>query len=76
MRGDDPSPHNAVLAHYSSCVFLCLLSLVDIGDAFAHVIGCVLSVLDAIDFKSGLAAVLVATVAFVAQMDSIAVESD
>lgn len=76
MSGDNTSPHNAILAHLTRCVLLRFLSLVDVRYALAHVIGSVLPVLETINLQTGLAAVLVASVTLVTQMDGVAMKSD
>lgn len=75
VRGDNAAPHDAVLAHGASWSLLVGLSLVDIGNALAHVELSILALLDALDLKPRLTAVLIASVALVAKVHRLAVES-
>lgn len=72
---DDAAPHDAILAQRAAWGLLVGESLVDVGDALAHVELGILAVLDALDLKARLAAMLVASVALVANMYTLRVQS-
>lgn len=75
MGGDNATPHDTVLAHGASWSLLVGQSLVDVCDALAHVEVGILAVLNALDLQPRLAAMLVASVALVAKVHGLAMQS-